>query len=110
MTPPEATADWEWASVEEGAEEGVSVDLPDEASPDEAAAIVAAVGAHLRDRAAARKAAGGERSEWEGGGESWSGRRWTFTGRVDGLQDRSVRAPDGAPRDEWAAAGRTNRY
>lgn len=78
------------------------VRLPDDASPAEAAAIAAAVNAHLRAEAAA--AAADDR------GETWDGRRWAFSGRLDGLQGRrGVRVPDGAPTDPWSAAGRTDR-
>ena len=79
------------------------LDIPDDAADAEAAAIAAAVGAHVRDgeRAAAATAAPTE--------ERWKGRRWTFAGRIEGLQGRSVRVPDGVPTDDWTAAGRTDR-
>ncbi|MFB6301687.1 MAG: hypothetical protein ABEH78_02320 [Haloferacaceae archaeon] len=78
--------------------------LPPDADPDEAAAIVAAVGAHLRDRAAAATAAA------EGDGEpSWTGERFRFAGRIDALSGRSVRIPLDAPTDAWTAAGRADR-
>lgn len=83
---------------------GVELTLPETASEDEAAAIVAAIGAHVRDLelAAAAAAAGDE--------ESWDGSRWAFTGRVRGQQGRSVRVPLDAPTDPWTAAGRTDRF
>lgn len=78
------------------------VDVPADASPEEAAAIVAAVNAHVRAQAAA--AADGDEEE------TWDGKRWAFSGRVDGLQGRrGVRVPTGAPTDAWSAAGRTDR-
>ncbi|MEE6210031.1 acc operon protein [Salarchaeum sp. III] len=81
-----------------------NVSLPEDASEDEAAAIAAAVSAHLRDREAAAAAA-------EASGEaSWDGERWGFAGRVNALQSREVRVPDGAPTDPWSAAGRTERF
>ena len=58
--------------------------IPQDATAEEAAAIAAAVGTHLRDRkvatatAAAASDDGGER-------ESWTGRRWQFAGRLEGL-------------------------
>lgn len=80
------------------------LDLPDSASRREAAAIAAAVGAHLRAEALAAEADGEA-------GTGWDGRRWTFAGRVSGLQGRrSARVPREAPTDGWAAAGRTDRY
>ncbi|WP_101294818.1 acc operon protein [Halegenticoccus soli] len=79
------------------------LDLPTDADSEEAAAIVAAIGAHLRDQElAAAAAAGGE--------DSWDGEKWTFAGRIRQLQARTVRVPDGAPTDAWAAAGRTDRF
>ncbi len=68
-----------------------------DADPDEAAAIVAALRIHLDGPAD------------DGDGEAWTGRKWAFAGRMGGLQGRSVRVPDGAPTDGWAAAGRTDR-
>jgi len=80
------------------------VDLPANATAEEAAAISAAISAHLQAEAAALAAA----EEHE---ETWDGRRWAFTGRLAGLQGRrGVRVPDGAPTDGWAAAGRTGRF
>jgi hypothetical protein len=77
------------------------VSVPADATSEEAAAIVAAIGAHLR----AEAATGAEESE-----ETWHGRRWEFAGRIDRLQNRQVRVPDGAPTDGWSAAGRTDRF
>ena len=83
--------------------EDVTLDIPDDASHAEAAAIAVAVGAHLRDReVAAVLAAAGE--------ETWEGKRWSFAGRVEAIQGRSERVPMGAPIDAWTAAGRTDRF
>lgn len=82
-----------------------SLELPAGATSEEAAAIVAAVGTHVRDReaaAAAAAAAGGAR-------ETWEGRRWAFAGRVELTQELRVRVPDGTPTDAWTAASRTDR-
>ncbi|WP_254425886.1 hypothetical protein [Haloprofundus sp. MHR1] len=79
--------------------------IPADADADEAAAIAAVVGAHLRDQQAAAAAAAASESE-----ETWDGSRWRFAGRVDALQGRTVRVPDGAPTDAWTAAGRTDRF
>jgi len=78
--------------------------IPDDAGDAEAAAIAAAVAAHLRDgeRAAAAMAADDE--------PDWEGERWSFAGRVDRLQNRSVRVPVDAPTDPWTAAGRADRF
>jgi hypothetical protein len=84
----------------------VDLDGPDDATDDEAAAIAAAVGAHLRDRAVAA-------AENEGGdedGREWTDRRWAFAGRLDALAGRAARVPEGAPADDWTAAGRSGRY
>jgi hypothetical protein len=83
----------------------MNLNVPDDADDAEAAAIAAAVGAHLtdRDRAAAAAAAAGDE-------ETWQGRKWAFAGRIDGLQGRSIRVPGTAPTDAWTAAGRTDRF
>lgn len=77
--------------------------VPESASPDEAAAIVAAVEAHL---AAERRTDTGSSSEEP----AWTGRRWRFAARIETTQSRSVRVPLDAPSDDWTAAGRTDRY
>ncbi|WP_424003853.1 acc operon protein [Haloarcula salina] len=80
--------------------------LPD-ASTDEAAAIAVAVGAHLTDRQRAAAAAAAAAAS---DGESWAGREWAFSGRVEGTQKRSVRVRSDAPTDPWSAAGRADRF
>lgn len=80
--------------------------LPDDADAEEAAAIVAAIGAHIRDQQAAAAAAAAEGDE-----DTWQGEKWTFAGRIEGLQGRSLqRVPDGAPTDAWTAASRADRF
>ena len=76
------------------------------ASDDEAAAIAVAIGAHVRDseRAAAAAAASSGSEE-----PDWDGREWTFPGRIEATQHRTIRIRDDAPGDEWTAAGRTDR-
>jgi hypothetical protein len=82
-----------------------ALSIPDDADSDEAAAIAAVVGAHLRDQAALAAAAEGEPVA------TWDGKKWAFAGRVDGLQGRrSARVPDGVPTDAWTASGRTDRF
>jgi len=78
----------------------VDLAVPDDADSAEAAAIAAAVRAHL----AADEA---DRADEEA---TWTGLRWRFRGRVDALQRRRVRVPTTAPGDAWTAAGRTDRY
>ncbi|MFC7068391.1 acc operon protein [Halobaculum lipolyticum] len=78
--------------------------LPDDADEEEAAAIAAAVGAHVRDGEAAAAAAAAD------GEETWDGKRWAFAGRLDALQGRGARVPHGSPTDAWAASGRTDRF
>ena len=78
--------------------------VPDDADDAEAAAIAAAVAAHLRDgELAAAAAATDEETGWEG-------KRWAFADRVDRLTGRTVRVPAGAPTDPWTAAGRADRF
>ena len=76
------------------------VDVPDDADDEEAAAIAAAVRAHV-----SADDDGGKATDDRG----WKGRRWRFRGRVDALQQRQVRVSTGTPRDAWTAAGRTDR-
>ncbi|WP_310732939.1 acc operon protein [Halostella pelagica] len=83
--------------------EDVSIDIPDDASEQEAAAIVAAVGAHMHDQE--RAAAAAAESE-----PTWEGKRWTFAGRIEAMQERNVRVPTEAPTDEWTAAARADRF
>ena len=78
------------------------VSVPEDANDAEAAAIAAAVSAHLA-RLEAEAAADGDE-------ETWNDRKWSFAGRVDALGGRSVRVPDGAPPDAWSAAGRRDRF
>ncbi|MHB9286328.1 acc operon protein [Halobacteriales archaeon Cl-PHB] len=76
--------------------------LPADASPDEAAAIVAAVGAHLRDQRAAAAAAAAAADEEP----TWNGNRWQFAGRREAQGKRGRRVTSGTPTDAWSAAGR----
>jgi hypothetical protein len=75
--------------------------VPADATPEETAAIVAAVGTHLSDREVAA-------GDGDGGGDggTWDGRRWQFAGRLGGLSGVERRVPRGAPTDGWTAAGR----
>jgi hypothetical protein len=75
------------------------VDVPDDADDAEAAAIAAAVRAHIS----------ADDDEETASDRGWTGRRWRFRGRVDALQRRRVRVPTAAPQDAWTAAGRTDR-
>ncbi|MDL5361442.1 acc operon protein [Halalkalicoccus sp. NIPERK01] len=84
---------------ESGAPGTRTLDIPENASEVEAAAIAAAIGSHLRAQAATR---GDDEPTWEG-------ERWTFAGRIEGTQGRTIRVSSGAPTDRWAAAGRTDR-
>jgi len=80
--------------------------IPASATAEEAAAIAAAVGAHLRDQqmAAVVAATAGE------GEETWDGERWQYAGRLGGLTSRTERVPRNAPTDGWTASGRTERF
>ncbi|QLG51117.1 hypothetical protein HYG82_01570 [Natrinema halophilum] len=82
----------------------VSLELPADADDEEAAAIMAAIGAHLHDHALAAAAAAAS------GEETWDEKRWAFAGRVREQQHRTVRVPREAPTNAWSAAGRTDRF
>ena len=77
----------------------LDVDVPADATPSEAAAIVAIVGAHLTDkrRAAAAAARTSETVEYVD--------EWTFTARMRSLGKRRI-PRDVEKGDEWKAAGR----
>ncbi|WP_267640172.1 acc operon protein [Haloarchaeobius amylolyticus] len=78
------------------------LDIPDDADSEEAAAIAAVIGAHLRDR---ERQAQQEEEE-----ETWQGKKWAFAGRLRNTQGHSGRVPDGAPTNAWAASGRADRF
>ena len=82
--------------------EGADLEIPDDATTEEAAAIAAVIGAHLHDLARLAAAQSEE--------TSWDGSRWQFAGRIHAQQQRTVRVPMDAPTDPWTAAGRTNRF
>ncbi|THE66781.1 hypothetical protein D8Y22_01280 [Salinadaptatus halalkaliphilus] len=82
----------------------VDLELPDDADDAEAAAIVAAIGAHVHDHALAVAAAAADEEE------TWDDRRWAFSSRVRAQQQRHVRVPRDTPTDPWTAAGRTDRF
>lgn len=84
--------------------EGRRLQLPATATAAEAAAIVATLGAHLRDQQAAAAA------ENEDEEQDWDGKRFGFAGRLDALGLDGGRVPQNAPTDRWTAAGRTDRY
>ncbi|WP_424013590.1 hypothetical protein ACOZ35_10775 [Halorubrum xinjiangense] len=89
------------------AEEGISLaglSIPDDAGDDEAAAIAAAVAAHLRDGELAAAAAA---SDADDGREE---DRWGLTDRIGRLHRRRVRVPADAPADPWTAAARSDRF
>jgi hypothetical protein len=79
------------------------IDGDEPATEEEAAAIAAAIAAHLADTEA-RAAADA------GGADSWDGERWPFAGRLDGVGRGADRVPEDAPRDPWAASGRHRRF
>ena len=77
--------------------------LPPDATPDEAAAITAAVEQWL---AAETRAAG----DGATADDPWIGRRFGFAGRLEKLTGEPARLPVGAPADPWTAAGRRERF
>jgi hypothetical protein len=79
------------------------LELPPDATTDEAAAITSVVAAHLRDRAAAAAATTNSEPTWEDA-------KWQFAGRLAGLDSLPARVTDGAPTDEWTAASRSDRF
>ncbi|WP_411964163.1 acc operon protein [Haloferax sp. YSMS24] len=79
--------------------------IPDDADPEEAAAIAAAVGAHLHDQQVAAAAAAAD-----DGDETWNEKRWQYAGRLHSVTGCSRRVPSGAPTNAWAASGRTDRF
>lgn len=76
--------------------------LPADATPDQAAAIIVAVEQWL---AAEARAAADDQPTSEG----WDGRRFAFAGRAEKLTGEPVRVPSGAPSDPWTALGRVRR-
>lgn len=82
-----------------------SLSIPASASDEEAAAIAAAVEAHL---AAERAVAAAMATSTED--LTWLGRRWTFAGRLEGTTGRGARVPVEAPTDPWTAASRSDRF
>ena len=79
--------------------------IPDHARDDEAAAIAAAVAAHLRDGELAAAAVAA--SDADAGRDE---DHWGLAGRIDRLHRRRVRVPADAPADPWTAAGRSGRF
>jgi len=75
--------------------------VPPDATPAEAAAIAAAIGAHLRDRRVVALTADVGSTD-----RGWDGRRWQFAGRTEALSGTARRVPTDAPTDDWTAAGR----
>jgi hypothetical protein len=93
------------AGTTDGSGSAGRIDVPDSATPEEAAAIAAAVDAYLSAEAlAVAAAAGGDEPA------TWDGDRWRFRGRMEALGGQAGRVPGGAPRDPWRAAGRTDRF
>jgi hypothetical protein len=80
-----------------------ALSIPADADEAEAAAIAAAVGAHVTDLERTAAASGEDEA-------SWRDRKWSFAGRIRGLQGREARVPDDAPTDAWTASGRTDRF
>jgi hypothetical protein len=105
MSAPSDGDDGGDAPVTTAADLADSLSIPESADESEAAAIAAAVAAHVRDGELAAAAAAAE-----GEADTWDGDRWTFAGRLESVRGCSVRVPDGAPRDAWAASDRVDRF
>ena len=93
MTDPETFTDGKSRSM---GIDGADLELPPAASPEEAAAIAAAIGAYLADQ---QREADEERPR----------DRWSFAGRMRALNRSPGRIPGNAPRDPWTASGRIDR-
>ena len=77
----------------------MSLEISPTATEDEAAAIAAAVSAHIHDQEQAATA--GDNEE-----ETWEGDQWQFAARMQQMKRKSVRIPKTAPTDPWTAADR----
>jgi len=77
-----------------------------DASDEEAAAIAAAIAAHLRDRQAAAAAA----ADTDKSDADESRRSWAFAGRLEAIGEASGRPPVDAPESAWGAARRADRF
>jgi len=84
------------------------LDVPDSATPEEAASIAVAVDAYLDGEGT--PADGDERSDGPHRSDGWDGDRWRFRARIESLQSRGVRVPRDAPTNPWRAAGRTETF
>ena len=79
-----------------------TLDVPPAATREEAAAIAAAIGAHLQDQeVAAATAASAADAE-----EDWNGTRFKYAGRLETVTGTARRVPRNAPTDGWTTAGR----
>ena len=76
----------------------VEAALADDADADEAAAVAAAIGAHMRDQELAAAAADGDSSP------NWADGKWTFASKVARKRRRSDRGP-GRPLDGGGSHG-----
>jgi hypothetical protein len=95
----DSSADGEGAGTVVDVTDDVAVTVPDDATDAEAAAIVAAVGAHLNDRQRAAAAAQTET-------ETPEADRWKLRGRLGAVGKR--RHPRSVKRgEEWKAAARS---
>lgn len=77
----------------------MALEITPTATEDEAAAIAAAVSAHMHDQEKA--ATMGDNEE-----ETWEGNQWKFAARIQQTKHKSVRVPKTAPTDPWTAADR----
>lgn len=75
--------------------------LPKRATDEEAAAIAAAIGAHLQDRAAAAAATADDGGRTE--------QPWTLVGRIEASGGTASHVPETAPADAWTVAARQDR-
>jgi len=75
--------------------------LPESATDEEAAAIAAAIGAHLQDRAAAAAATADDGGRTE--------QPWTLVGRIEARGGTASHVPAVAPADAWTVAARQDR-
>lgn len=76
------------------------LDIQPDATPSEAAAITAALSAHLSQR---------ERTEESDDQPTWTGEKWRTSGRLAATTGRHLRIPDTVPVNPWRAAERLDR-
>lgn len=76
--------------------------VPESATEEEAAAIVAAIETY--------RAGPGDETDADANGHTWRGRQWRFQSRIESLTGERTRVPERAPTSAWRAADRVDRF